>query len=129
VEECASGAAERCAAGGRFWLWLGLGYKFIAATAPHPSTTTTSTHTLAHTQQTTSIEMSATGFEVWCLIEGDTTPFPVTASSYYVSIGELKRGIKKETENTFKMVDARNLILWKVCHFQRFVLTLSVTPL
>jgi hypothetical protein len=41
--------------------------------------------------------------EVWFLIEGDTIPFRITASSD-ISIGELKHRLKKEAENILMQV-------------------------
>jgi len=62
--------------------------------------------------------MADTARELWCLIEGAPTPFPVTASPD-VSIGVLKDMIKEKNKNNslFQKVDALNLILWKVRYF------------
>jgi len=62
--------------------------------------------------------MSDATREVWCLVEGSNTPFPVVISPT-TSIGVLKNMIKQMNENNslFQRVDALNLILWKVRYF------------
>jgi len=60
--------------------------------------------------------MANTPFKLWCLIEGTTTPFSVTASPD-VDIDELKKMIQGEKKNLFQRVDASDLILWKVRYF------------
>ena len=51
---------------------------------------------------------------LWCLVEGDSTPFPVAgASDTY--IGELKDKIQEKRKNSvLSSVDASLLTLWKV---------------
>ena len=52
--------------------------------------------------------------EFWCFVEGDTTPFPVTASST-IFIDDLKNKIKEKGNNgVFNSVLAKDLTLWKV---------------
>ena len=53
---------------------------------------------------------------VWCLLEGDDSPFLIRISPTSL-IGDLKGLIKKKRENTLRMVDRANLGLWKVCYF------------
>jgi len=55
---------------------------------------------------------------LFCLIEGDTDAFDVTVPTYK-SISSLKKVIWDECKNTFRDVDARYLVLWKVSHFRR----------
>ena len=56
-------------------------------------------------------------YELWCLVRGDNTPFPIVASSTS-SIGVLKQYIKKEREITlFARVEAPSLDLWQVRYF------------
>lgn len=55
-------------------------------------------------------------YNLWCLIEGEQGPFPVTALST-TSIGALKKVIKEENSNLLQKVDANQLILWKVHYF------------
>jgi hypothetical protein len=59
--------------------------------------------------------------ELWCLIQGDTDPFPVTVLD--ISIGRLKEVIKEKNKENIK-VDAPKLALWKVRYFKGFVLIL-----
>jgi hypothetical protein len=47
----------------------------------------------------------------WCLVEGDDTPFPITAA-LTTPIGVLKEWIKEK--GVLSSVDATDLILWKV---------------
>ena len=65
---------------------------------------------------------------LWCLVEGQSNHFPVHTSPTTV-IGDLKNLIKKEREDTLRMVDGVLLGLWKVCYFYPFFLTLWVTPI
>ncbi len=60
-----------------------------------------------------SIEMTNTARELWCLIEGTTTPFSVTASPD-VDIDELKKMIQREIKVD---LPAYTLNLWKVRYF------------
>jgi len=61
--------------------------------------------------------MSDTSYKLWCLVEGEESPFSVTTHSN-ISISELKEVIKAKKENAFQRVDASFLKLWKVCYFQ-----------
>jgi hypothetical protein len=60
--------------------------------------------------------MSETTYELWCLVEGDNTPFSIIASST-TFIGELPKMIKKEKSNALQRFDASSLLLWKVRYF------------
>ena len=62
--------------------------------------------------------MANTARELWCLIEGTTTPFSIDIS-LDASIDKLKGMIKQKNKNNrlFQRVDALNLILWKVRYF------------
>jgi hypothetical protein len=52
---------------------------------------------------------------LWCLIEGDSTLFEVTAP-VTASIHRLKQLIHEERKNgVLRKVDASDLVLWKVC--------------
>ena len=56
---------------------------------------------------------------LWCLIEGDTTTFGVTAP-VTTSIHLLKKLVLEECKNgVLRNVDARDLVLWKVCMLSR----------
>jgi hypothetical protein len=56
-----------------------------------------------------------TAQKLWCIVEGQTTPFAVTVS-LDVSIDELKKLIREVKEKgTFREVDAVDLVLWKLC--------------
>ena len=57
--------------------------------------------------------MADDGYLIWCLVEGDTAIFPVTAPRA-LTIGELKELIKVEKNHALKDVDADHLKLWKV---------------
>ena len=57
--------------------------------------------------------MANTPFKLWCLKEGDTTPFSVTASPD-VDIDELKKMIQREIKVD---LPAYKLNLWKVRYF------------
>jgi len=64
--------------------------------------------------------MADTAHELWCLIEGTTTPTPTPFSidiSPGASIDKLKDMIKEKKKNLFQRVDASDLILWKVRYF------------
>ncbi|KAF9315303.1 hypothetical protein BG003_003172 [Podila horticola] len=50
---------------------------------------------------------------LFCLVDGESTPFPVEIESTK-TIGELKKAIKAEKVNDFSDVDADKLTLWKV---------------
>jgi Crinkler effector protein N-terminal domain len=52
---------------------------------------------------------------LFCIIIGETTPFPVTIGETQ-SVGELKRAIKKEAEPELDAFAARKLTLYQV-HF------------
>ena len=56
--------------------------------------------------------MAGTTRKLWCLIEGERNPFPVTASD--VHIAELKNIIKEDAEINLA---AHRLTLWKVRYF------------
>ena len=53
---------------------------------------------------------------LWCLVEGDHSPFLVRAPST-TYIADLNTLIKDRSQNTLQRVDAQNLFLWKVCYF------------
>jgi len=53
---------------------------------------------------------------LWCLVEGDNAPFPISISPT-AYIGVLKQYIKKDKEITLQKVDASNVNLWKVRYF------------
>jgi hypothetical protein len=57
--------------------------------------------------------MANDSYRIWCLVEGDTTIFPVTASRT-LFIGELKDLIKVKNNRALNGVDADELKLWKV---------------
>jgi Crinkler effector protein N-terminal domain len=57
--------------------------------------------------------MSDTTYKLWCLVEGDKTPFSIIASTT-TFIGELQKMIKKEKSDALQSFDASSLILWKV---------------
>ena len=62
----------------------------------------------------TAASMATSTYKLWCLIEGDSTPFTVDAPSD-TYIFELKRLIHKRPESAILQgVDARYLILKKV---------------
>jgi hypothetical protein len=61
--------------------------------------------------------MSDTSYELWCLVQGDDTLFPIVTPRT-TSIGVLKEHIKRARENTlFHKVDASSLDLWQVRYF------------
>ena len=60
--------------------------------------------------------MSGTSYKLWCLIEKEKAPFPVTIPSN-ILISELKERLKAIRENALKTVDAPTLTLWEVCYF------------
>jgi hypothetical protein len=60
--------------------------------------------------------MSDTTYELWCLVEGDKTPFSIIAPST-TFIAELQKMIKKEKSNALKRFDASSLLLWKARYF------------
>jgi hypothetical protein len=63
---------------------------------------------------TSAVEMTDTMYQLWCLVEGDDTLFPIIAPST-TSIGVLKDMIKEKGINpTEHAVDAKGLTLWKV---------------
>lgn len=52
---------------------------------------------------------------LWCLIEGESTPFKVMAH-LNTDINDLKKVVREERKNgALRNVDASDLILWKVC--------------
>ena len=55
-------------------------------------------------------------YTLWCLVEGDKTPFSVNVLST-ISIGELKSAIKDKTSPSLENFDAKDLIIWKVHYF------------
>jgi hypothetical protein len=53
-------------------------------------------------------------YELWCLVEGDRTPFPVTVPTG-THVARLKKLVHAEGINgVLKDVDAKDLTLWKV---------------
>jgi hypothetical protein len=67
-----------------------------------------------HYPSPTAASIATSTYELWCLIEGDSTPFAVNAP-YATYTFELKRLIHKRPESgILQGVDARNLILKKV---------------
>jgi len=50
---------------------------------------------------------------LFCLVDGESTPFPVKIESTE-TIGGLKKAIKDEKTNDFNDVDADKLTLWRV---------------
>jgi hypothetical protein len=54
-----------------------------------------------------------TTFTLYCVVEGESTSFPVEISADK-SIGQLKDAIKLKSANEFRDVDAKQLTLWKV---------------
>ena len=78
------------------------------------------------TTPTTDVEMADTSFILWCLIEGETTHFPVIVTDMSIGVHQLKIIIKEAEEIDHP---ARKLNLWKVRCFWGFALTLWVTPL
>jgi hypothetical protein len=56
--------------------------------------------------------MSDGTYRIWCLLEGENTPFPVIALPT-ISIGELKDLIKEKKAKGIN-ADAHHLTLWKV---------------
>ena len=59
--------------------------------------------------------MSST-YTLWCLIDGDKTPFRVIIpiDNY---IDDLKDSIKQKCSPNLDKFAAKDLILWKVCYF------------
>ena len=69
--------------------------------------------------------------ELWCFIEGETTSFPVIASST-MFICRLKYEIKEKNKlehGVLSGVDAKQLTLWKVRYFSNQLIHYRVTPL
>jgi hypothetical protein len=56
--------------------------------------------------------MAEDSYRIWCLVEGDTTIFPVT-TPLSLPIGELKKLIKEEGINDTTIL-AKDLMLWQV---------------
>jgi hypothetical protein len=56
--------------------------------------------------------------ELWCLVEGDTAPFPVNVPTN-THVAQLKKFIRDEGIAASDPVLAKDLTLWKVSHFQR----------
>ena len=69
--------------------------------------------------------MSNMTYTLWCLVSSDSDPFFVTISPT-MSIATLKERIKEKKGALFSGKDASDLTLWKVRHFQWFVLILWV---
>ncbi|KAF8501599.1 hypothetical protein F5888DRAFT_1248949 [Russula emetica] len=57
--------------------------------------------------------MSDTIYCLWCHVEGDSTAFPLSASSS-LYIGQLKDVVKEKRSDVLQRVDASSLTLWKV---------------
>jgi Crinkler effector protein N-terminal domain len=58
--------------------------------------------------------MAEGSYRIWCLIEGETAAFPVTASRD-VPIGELKELIhEKGNKRALNGINAQDLGLWRV---------------
>jgi Crinkler effector protein N-terminal domain len=53
---------------------------------------------------------------LWCVINGESTPFDVTVPANS-NISQLKERIHQKNKNTFSDIDAKNLDLWKVGSF------------
>ena len=53
---------------------------------------------------------------VWCLVEGDSSPFKVTVA-VTADIGDLKKLVREEGKNaSLRGIDAKDLTLWMVRH-------------
>jgi Crinkler effector protein N-terminal domain len=52
-------------------------------------------------------------YELWCLVEGDRTPFPVTVPTG-THVAGLKKLIRADGINASDTVLAKDLTLWKV---------------
>jgi len=64
---------------------------------------------------------------LWCLVEGDLTPFQVYAP-LFMNIAQLKKLIHEEgKDGVLRGIDAKDLKLWKVSPFHRPAQT-WVTP-
>ncbi|KAG0195374.1 hypothetical protein BGX31_006341, partial [Mortierella sp. GBA43] len=50
---------------------------------------------------------------LFCILEGESTPFPVTIDSDK-TVGDLKDAIKTKKSNYLASIDADQLTLWKV---------------
>ncbi|KAG0315818.1 hypothetical protein BGZ99_007246 [Dissophora globulifera] len=57
--------------------------------------------------------MTNNQWTLWCLLDGESTPFPVEIESTK-TIGALKKAIKDDNAVAFADVDAKMLTLWKV---------------
>ncbi|KAG0302827.1 hypothetical protein BGZ98_007201 [Dissophora globulifera] len=57
--------------------------------------------------------MTNNQWTLWCLLDGDSTTFPVEIESTK-TIGALKKAIKDDNSVAFANVDAKMLTLWKV---------------
>ncbi|KAG0020763.1 hypothetical protein BGZ82_011511 [Podila clonocystis] len=57
--------------------------------------------------------MTDTHLNMFCLVDGESTPFPVEIESTK-TIGDLKDLIKAKIPDTFNGVDAKDLTLWRV---------------
>jgi hypothetical protein len=55
-------------------------------------------------------------YTLWCLVEGDSSPFPVTVPAG-TNVAVLKKSIHTEGINTSDPVLPKDLILWKVSTF------------
>ncbi len=65
---------------------------------------------------------------LWCLVQGDSTPFKVTIRTNN-DINDLKKRVHEEGKNgVLRGIDAKDLKLWKVSPFHRPAQTLWVTP-
>ncbi|KAF9970837.1 hypothetical protein BGZ65_010832, partial [Modicella reniformis] len=58
----------------------------------------------------------ANDLTIWCMVDGESTPFSVKAKSTE-SVDDLKNIIKGKKENAFNDVDSKDLTLWKNVKF------------
>jgi hypothetical protein len=63
--------------------------------------------------------MSDPTHELWCLIEGDRVVFSVVVSTT-TSVDELKEMIKNKNKSTLRLLDAKDIIVLKVCYIMMF---------
>ena len=64
-------------------------------------------------QISTEGESSSTNRTLWCLIDGDSTPFPVTVPTTG-DVSDMKRHIWEEGINPKTDILAKDITLWKV---------------
>ena len=60
-------------------------------------------------------------YQLWCLVQDESTPFKIRVMSpTHIDVHDLKELIlDRGKAGTLKDVDAKDLTLWKVSHFQR----------